>query len=66
MEGLNDVVGQTVHWISILICKVDGDIHTFLCDSRNLFCLGMSVDQIEEKVDARIKKRPNKTFVPVQ
>jgi hypothetical protein len=50
------LVGQTNHWVTIIVNKVNGFVETLLCDSRNSFALGMNYEEIKDMILTRGRK----------
>jgi len=58
------IMGQTSHWLTIIINKVNGFTETLLMDSRNSFILGLSLDELQNYLISRIRKfgKDEKTY----
>eukprot|EP01126_Amoeba_proteus_P011185 TRINITY_DN14485_c0_g1_i3.p1 TRINITY_DN14485_c0_g1~~TRINITY_DN14485_c0_g1_i3.p1 ORF type:complete len:411 (-),score=88.68 TRINITY_DN14485_c0_g1_i3:93-1325(-) len=51
------ILGQMVHWVTVVVNKVDGFVETILLDSRNMYVLGASEEEIKQLVDNRCTRR---------
>lgn len=48
------LMGQTNHWITVIVNKVEGKIETVLADSRNQFSLEWGEEEIEADITSRL------------
>jgi len=49
------LMGQTSHWLTIIINKVNGFTETLLFDSRNAFILGLPLDELHKHLNKKIR-----------
>jgi hypothetical protein len=52
------IIGQTNHWITVVVNKIGDKTETFLIDSRNRFALDFSKEEIFNFVETHLKHRP--------
>jgi hypothetical protein len=56
-------LGQMVHWVTVVINKVDGFVETVLFDSRNIFTIGATEEEVWYVINNRCKRRGEFLFI---
>jgi len=51
------VLGQTSHWLTIVVNKVNGRVETLLLDSKNSFVFGLQKEELLELLMNRLRRK---------